>query len=207
MALGSRTPGFSPPHWVRFGRRPNFTPAVGGLPLPPLQIPICWLSNPVRLRMEQPVNYATVTQEGGTEARSRDTDSIDEYGQFPFTATLQTATNADPANLAHWTVTHKAEPRTRSPELVIDLLYRSDAEQQLIVEVQRGRRIQLTGVPPQFPEGAHSLIISGVTHQRGVSIRRVKWTTSAVVGTVPGVPGPWFRLGSSSLGGSDIVLF
>lgn len=207
MPRGSRAPGFSRPDWPRLGRRLNAVPAVGGLPLPPLRIPICWLSDPVTLRMDQPTNYATITQDGGTEARSSDTASIAEYGQFPLAVTLQTACNADPANLAHWTKTYKATPRTRSPELIIDLLYRTDAEKQLIVEVQRGRRIQLTGVPPEFPEGASSLIVSGITHELGIKDRRVKWTTSAVVGAVAGVPGPWFRLGSSSLGGTHVVPF
>lgn len=176
-------------------------------PLPPVQIPICWLSMPVRLRMEQPVDQTTIDRPGGVPTYAIDRASIAEYGVYPFDATLATATAADPANLASWVLTYRSQPQMSAPSLTIDLLYRTDSEKRLVLGVAIGRRIQLTGVPAEFPEGASSLIVTGIQHTVGVTVRRVTWTTDPVPGTDPGVPGPWFYLDSSALGGSDVVPF
>lgn len=176
-------------------------------PPAPVQIPICWLSMPVRLRMEPPVNRATVDRPEASTAYRTDRPSLDEYGSYPFEATLTTLTDADPANLAAWVLTYRSQPQMSAPSLTIDLLYRTDSERRLILGVTIGRRIQLTGVPAEFPEGASSLIITGIQHTIGVAARRVTWTTDPVPGAVPGVPGPWFYLDTSVLDGTDVVPF
>ncbi len=176
-------------------------------PLSPIQIPICWLSQPVKLRLEQPINAATVSVPGGPTGRYRDDASIAvTRARFPFTATLTTNTPSDATNLAHWVVTYGAEQRTRSPQLIIDLLYRTNAEKIRLLRITLGRRIEITGVPDNFPEGAAHLVVTGITHEIGLRTRRMLLTTSAVIGAEPGTAGPWFRLGASRPDGSDSLL-
>jgi hypothetical protein len=195
-------PGYAPPHLPRFGGRRYAYTAVGGLAPPPTEIPLLWLSQPLALRMEPPYNEANVNS-----VYAADQDSIDEYGANPFDATLAGAIGDDAGNLATWTVNRRADPRMRVTQLTVDLLYRTDTERQLLLSVRRNRRVRITGVPPEFPEGADSLIVTGITHEIGETVRRIHFTTQAVVGTTPGVPGPWFRLGTSALGGTDLVPF
>lgn len=197
-------PGFSPPVWPRLGASRGDTGVSTGLPPVPVEIPLCWLTSPVRLRLEKPLTTAAVSRVGhGTAYDSNGVARADQQ----FTATLDTACSADPSVLASWTVTYRAEARTRSPELILDLMHRTDAERVLILSIQRNQRIRITGVPPNFPEGADQLIVSGITDEIGVFARRVRFTTRPVVGTDPGIAGPWFRVGTSAVGGTHIIPF
>lgn len=180
--------------------------AVGGLAPVPYDIPVCWLSQPVVLRMEPPFTTAAITRDGATYRDKHDANRA-EYGDFPFTATLETAQDLDPARLAHWTITYQSTPRVRSPQFTINLLYRSDTEKLGLLRIPRWSRIRLTGVPPEFPEGASSLILAGARHQISGFGRLLHITTAPVVGAAAGVPGPWFRLGSSRWGGTDVIPF
>lgn len=206
MPRGPRSPGFAPPDWPRLGRRLDASPAVGGLAPPPTDIPLLWLSQPIAFRPDPPYNDAEVSGPTAT-ARARDRASVDEFGSNPFTASLSTVLPDDAANLASWTVDQRSTPRMRCPQLTINLLYRTDDEIRLLLGIRRNRRIRITGVPANWPEGADSLIVAGITHELGVAVRLMHITTRAIVGTTAGVPGPWFRLGSSALGGSDLVPF
>lgn len=199
-------PGFSPPKWPRLGRRRDTGLPAGALAPLPTEIPLCWLSSPVLLRLEQPYTTAAVSREGSTY-RDRSATNVAEYGDFSFVAELTTPNTADPANLAHWTVTYRSIPRMRAPQLVIDLMYRTDAEKLMLLRIPRWSRITLTGVPSEFPEGASSLVVAGTKHTVSVFSRRLFITTGPVVGTSAGVPGPWFRYGSSAWGGTDIIPF
>lgn len=200
-------PAFSPPRWPRLGRRPSNAGTSTGLPPTPVEIPLCWLSQPVRLRLERPITTAAVNRMGHGTTYDSDAAALATYGDQAFTATLDTVCSADPAVLASWTVTHRSTPRTRSPELIINLMHRSDDERVRILAIQRHQRIRLTGVPPEFPEGAAHLVVSGITDEVGVFARRVMFTTRPVIGTTPGVAGPWFRVGTSAVGGPHIVAF
>lgn len=200
-------PGFSPPAWPRLGATRGHTGLGTGLPPPLIEIPICWLSQPVRLRLEKPFTTAAVSRVGHGTAHDSNAAAVTARGDLAFTATLDCACSADPSVLASWTTTYRAGPLTRSPELIIDLLYRTDAERIQILSIERNQRIRILGVPPEFPVGADTPIVSGITDEIGVMRRRVKLTTRAVIGTAPGTAGPWFRVGNSVVGGSDIVPF
>lgn len=176
-------------------------------PPAPIEIPICWLSNPVPLRLNKPLNQATVSQSGGAGGYAVNRTSISAYTANPFDANLDTTVGDDAINLATFVTTYRAEPRTGIPTLVIDLLYRTESERRRILSVTQGRRIQLTGVPAEFPAGADSLVVTGVRHTIGEIVRQVSWTTEPVVGVTAGEPGPWFYLDSSRVSGTDIVPF
>lgn len=208
MPRGTLTPGFSPPTWQRFGSPRGDTRTVGGRALMPVDIPVCWFSQPLTLRLEKPFNHAEVTQLDGATARADNSTSQTTYGGvFPFAATLSTAVDADATNLAHWTVTYNPDPRMRSPRLVLNLLYRSDEEKLRILGVTRGERIRITDLPTQWPAGANTLIVAGATHAASEVGRVVEWATGPVIGTAAGIAGPWFRRGTSARGGVDIRPF
>jgi hypothetical protein len=197
------TPAARPPIGIR---RP-YGVAVGGLAPVPFDIPVCWLTPPVTLRMEQPYTTAAVSRDGGGTYRDVNTGNRDEYGDFQYTADLATFTDRDPANLAHWTVTYRSVPRTRCSQIVVNLMFRTDTERVALLRIPRWSRIQLTGVPPEFPEGANSLVVAGTKHQISLAGHLLYFTTGPVIGAVAGVPGPWFRYGSSSWGGTDVIPF
>lgn len=207
--LSARPPGYTVPPLSRLGRRPRDTAIITDYRPPPYLIPICWLTGDVTLRLDQPINTATVTQSGVGDAYAESAASVAEYGVWATSATLYDPIPEDAGNLASWTVNYFASPRMRAPSLTLDLLAggRTDAEIAMLLRIPRFSRIQLTGVPAEFPEGASTLIVRGVTHQRGIQVRRMTITTGPVVGAVLGTPGPWFRIDSSTIGGSDVVPF
>lgn len=176
-------------------------------PPPPLEIPICWFTAPVRLRLEPPVNVATATQPGGTSSRLVDKGSVAEFTVYPTSVALTSIIDADPANFTGWTIAYKAQPATRAPELHLDLMHRTDLERIRILGITRGRRIRITGVPDEFPVGAADLIVAGIGHEVGLARRRVRLTTQPVAGLVSGAPGPWFYLDSSATDSTDAVPF
>lgn len=68
----------------------------------------------------------------------------------------------------------------------------------------------LFGIPANegpWPDGTTSLLIEGIQHTGGVDDRVVVWNTSPVIGSTPGIPGPWFRTDSSRLDGADRLPF
>lgn len=192
-------------------RRYDAIPAVGGLPLPPAEIPYSWLARPLRSRPDKPITSAAVSQSGGTSAYKVDDDSLAEYGDNPFSATLYTATNADPANLADWTLNYYATqpgavPRTRFSSLPVCLSKRTVAEQQYLLDIGIGRRIKIINIPPTWPAGKADQVVEGIRDSIG-TLRMREFITAPVVGTTAGTAGPWFRAGSSSVGGTDVMPF
>jgi hypothetical protein len=175
-----------------------------GLPATPSQVPLCWFTRPLGMRLERPYNHAEVSQSGGAFARADNKTSIAfAKGVYPFSATLATAVDADPANLAHWIVTYYGDPRMRSPGLRLDLLYRTDDEKRFLLRLGIGTRIRITGVPTAWPAGADQLVIVGIGHELTLSRRILRWTTQPVIGTTPGAAGPWFRWGVSKRSSAD----
>lgn len=179
----------------------------GGPPASTL-IPYAWLAPPVRFRAEPLVNVATIDQTDGVTATSTNIASRFAYGVRAATGTLDSACDADPANLGSWLSTYRGDPRMRQPALMlVDLIQRTPDECVRILRVRQGDRIVITGAPTTWPQGAHSLVVEGVLHSSQRGGRRVGWVTSAVAGTVAGTPGPWFRWGSSRYGSTDVIPF
>jgi hypothetical protein len=196
------------PRWAAHKNRYGSQPApfhvssggAGGLPQDPAEIPVCWLTAPLTLRLDKPFNYAEVTQIDGATARYTAPGATVIY---PFSATLTTAVDADPTNLAHWTVTYNTTARMRSPSLTINLLHRTDDEKVFLLGIGRNRRIRLTGLPAEWPSGANTLVVRGIQHRATTYGRTVTWVTGPVIGTTAGAPGPWFRWGTSYWSGID----
>lgn len=205
-------PVFRPDKRPPVGTRRAAIPAVPGLAVAALEIPYSWLQPPLRTRTDKPITTASVTQSGGTAAYAQDDDSLDEYGDNPFTTTLFTDCDADPANLAAFMLDYYATqpgdvPRTRFVSLRICLSKRTPAEQFMLHQgLTLGRRILITGYPSTWPTGLPHQVVEGIHHTVG-QMREVELTTSPVIGSSHGVAGPWFRLGVSTWGGTDVVPF
>lgn len=180
----------------------------GGYPPPPVQIPYSWLRVPVRIKQDNPLNVAEVTQSGGATARTRDQTSVDANAgrEWKFDETIDSIVLSDPPNLAKWVVDYYSDPRPRHALLVLVLNVRTVPEIWRILGVTQGRRISITGAPATWPTGATELIVEGIVHSIPADLRTVGWLASPVVGAAVGSAGPWFRTDDSRLGsGTDLV--
>lgn len=210
MPIGSRSPGFSPPHWHRFGDRRDSTPPPpdASLALPPVEIPYSWIADPIIRKPTTAITKAQIGQLGGLTAySSAATGPVNQYGVNTAQVTLDTVCDADPLNLADFLTTYQSVPRPRQPALTFNLLNRTDSECLLILSVGLARRVRITGAPVGQPPGALNFVVEGIKHVLAVEERTVTWATSALIGVTTTDPGPWFRVGTSSLGGSDLVPF
>lgn len=180
---------------------------AGRGPQVPTEIPWRWIGGPLTRRQDPPQNAAAVTTADGGEAFATNQTSVDEYGQWPFQASLATATTYDPQNLADWVTAYHTDPRTRLPAIVLPFLKRTDEEVRLILGREVGHRITITGTPSMWPADATELVIEGIVHQSSADERSVTWCTTPVIGAAVGQTGPWFRVGVSRMGGSDVLPF
>src|SRR6185369_1320842 len=79
--------------------RPGLAPAA-------TVIPWTWLTMPLELRADQPINSAQITRTGGSTATSNNTTSQASYGVFAASASLDTASPDDAGNFASWLTTY-----------------------------------------------------------------------------------------------------
>lgn len=201
---------FDLPSWTGDGTSPAVAADwyfAGRGPVTAVEIPWSWLQGPIRLRQDSPLNAASVAQLNGVTAYADDDTSIDTYGQWGFAASLTTATEADAQALADWIVAYYQDPRIRCPQLIINLRRRTDTECWAVLDREVGDVIALTGVPSGWPEGANTLVIEGIGNVATADARLISWSCAPVIGSSPDVTGPWFRLGVSQLGGTDVLPF
>jgi hypothetical protein len=181
----------------------------GGYPPVPVQIPVGWLSPPMRIRQDSPLNVAEVSPTSGTVARSRNQQVIDSHGrrEWKFTAVLDTVVPADPQNLATWVTDTYDITRPRISQLTLVLTRRTEAELHRLMRVVQGVRISITDPPGTWPTGAGELIVEGIRHVITADLRVLVWNTSPVLGEVAGQVGPWFTADDSRTDGTDLVPF
>jgi hypothetical protein len=190
----------------------------GGAP-DPIVIPWTWLVMPLVLRADQPINYAKITGLGGNTYTAVNTASTSTRKNFYATTTLDTISPDDAANFAQFLVTYYGNPLLRAPTFTMSLVSRTDEERWRILGGEIGNRFTLgTGylgpgqtnpipVPANLPAGARSLLIEGVEHDSSIDDWLVHWTTGPLLGSTPGVQGPWFRVDSSYTDGTDVMAF
>lgn len=182
-------------------------------PPAPVEIPYAWLAGfqPLRVRPDKPLTTASVGVSGSITATAEDADSVAAFGDNAYTATLNTATEDDAQSLATWVVDYYATdpddvPRARFPALLVRLTGRTQPEMHRVLSVGIGTRIRITGAPATWPEGATEQVVEGIRHELSEA-RDVGWTTAPVVGSSPGVAGPWFRYDVSAWNGADVIPF
>ena len=174
---------------------------AGLSPPAPTSIPWSWLSGPIRFRQGKPFTYAAVTKTSGGTAES----SVAADEQTDFEANLDTANDVDAGNLAHFVTTYYDTARTRIASVVLILNSRTQTEIWTILGMAIGDRFTITDVPTDWPAGASSLVIEGIQHLSDGERRVVVWTTSPLIGETVGSVGPFFRVGVSALGGTDLL--
>lgn len=203
-----RRPGYGPPIRPRLAGRRPFAPPVGGRPLPPVDIPYTWINRPLTRRPTIAITKAQITQTGAATAySSAPAATVRQYGVNNQPISLDTACDADPQNLADFLTTYQSTPRPRQPTISFNLLKRTDEECLRLLGVDLARRVRITDAPATWPAGAVTFVVEGIRHVLGVEERLVEWMTSAPIGSVAGVPGPWFRIDTSSLDGTDLRPF
>lgn len=173
-------------------------------PPAPVKIPYSWLFRGLRERPDKPFTTAAVSHPDGDVATATDQASQREYGNNPFTATLATGVRADLTNLCTFMLAFYATqagqvPRARYLALTLNLFGRTQAEQWTIMGLAIGTRITITGAPTDWPQGATEQVIEGVRQVVAARQRLVILNTAPVVGTTPGVAGPWLRTDVSNL--------
>jgi len=180
-------------------------------------IPWTWLQVPLKLRADQPMNVVEITRVNQAAALATNEASRTTNGTFPAKGTLDTIIPDDAYNYAAWLVTYYANPLLRAPVFSMPLQFRTVDEVPRILGRTVGDRFTLgpstvrdgsgavvvLPVPAGLPAGAQSLVISGIAHTSSVTDRVVSWTTAPLLGSAPGVEGPWFRIDSSMLDGTD----
>lgn len=203
----SRTPGYAPPHWPRFGDRRDAIGAVGGLAPAFVTIPFDWISTPIIRKPTTAITKAQIGMtDGPTAYSSATTAQVRQYGVNTAQVTLTTDCDADPQNLATFLTTFEAVPRPRQPTLTFDCFdarWATEANILLILGVGLAQRVRITGAPPGTPPGAVNFTVEGIRHVIHVEQRTVTWATAAIIGTTTTDPGPWFRWDSSSWSGTD----
>lgn len=221
MAAG---PGYGPPKpgWPKpGGRRTLVAPGFAGLPPAVVSIPWIWLTVPLAIRPDVPINSAQITQVGQSASTAVAASSIAAYTTFTAATDLQTILDPDASNYALWLVTYYANPLLRCPMVTMDLVPRTPAERATILGAEIGQRFTLTAgtvidangnpyvipIPARLPTAVQSMVIEGITHTSSVTVRTVTWACAPLIGATPGVEGPWFRLDSSTLGDTDAMPF
>lgn len=175
----------------------------------------------LQLRVDQPINSASVTRNGGQTYTDDATASQQTFGVYSASATVSSIVPDDPASFANFLTIYFANPLTYVPVFTLSLVPRTDAERVIILGLEIGTRItlgqgtvvdgtgntQILTVPGTLPAGAVSSVIEGIRHSSSATDRIVQWTMSPLLGATPGTEGPWFRLDVSALDGNDVLPF
>lgn len=167
------------------------------------QIPYKWIATPVSRQPTLPINAPVVTQSNGAVGFSLNSTSITRYGYGSPQITLETDCTADPGNLAAFLTTYRGTPLPRQPVIRLNLYARSETECGIILGVGFAQWVQITGAPSTWAPGAANFTVIGIHHIMGVEQRIVEWSTSALLGSSPTAPGPWFKWDTSSWDGTD----
>lgn len=173
-----------------------------------LSIPWGWLSaKSMTYRPEPPLSDVTVSRTGGGSVTRRNTTASDRYTVRSQSIALDTAVEADPANLAAWLLKAYDRMRTRVPALRINMLNRTVAQRQQLLRLRIGDRIQLTGMPAGSPSDVPDLIIQGIKHTVGQNQRVIEFNTSPLLGPSAGQPPACAMVGTAVVGSSTRIAY
>jgi len=184
-------------------------------------IPWTWLTMPLELRADQPINSAEITRTDQFPSIVNNATSQATFGVFAAATTVDTFSADDAVNLATFLTTYYANPLMRCPTVTLSLVHRTDEERWRILGREIGDRFTLgpatvqdfpghtvvLPVPAGLPLAARSLVIEGIEDTSSVLGRTVAWTTAPLLGASPGAEGPWFRIDQSVIGGTDAIPF
>lgn len=156
---------------------------------------------------ETVINDMTAKRSGGTAARSVDLASVTAYGTEEGSVDLAVASDGDVRPAARWRTRNYATPRDTCPAVTFELLTNTDDLRHRVLGRTLGDRIATSGMPATFPPGAAALHIEGRRHEISTAGHVVTFTTSPVLGAVPGVPDTWWEVGTSNVGTTNLVAY
>ncbi|MEU2889391.1 hypothetical protein [Streptomyces albidoflavus] len=141
-------------------------------------------------------NRVTVSREGGSSVTVEDEESIAESGIYDGSAQLNVAYDTQLEALAGWRLHLGTVRGMRYPQVGADLAIAP----RLIdgwLSVDSGTRIDVTGLPPQHPQGTVPLMVEGTTE----TITPTRWTVRATCSPAS----PWTAgvVGDDQLGRVD----
>lgn len=172
---------------------------------PKVTIEKAWIDDGLRPRVDGPrYNSADVSIVGGPTAHAEDAGSIDAQGVLAapeaiIEAELDSAADARAAFLVY----QYAVRRVRVPALPITLMHQAAAVKHAVLSLDVADRIDLDGMPNDYPVGADRLHIEGYTERIGESLRDIVFVTSPVLGRPAGNPERWFTLDDATFGKLD----
>jgi hypothetical protein len=173
----------------------------------PVAVPYAWIGSPLNVSRDGRVNRAVVVQPNGTSAVSEDRTSMARYGQQLFAAQPADAVATNARALANTTRTLHTDPRSRLNQMVFSLDGLDEPDQLTLLTLAIGDRITITDPPSDWPPEVAVASIEGRTIEQSNGKRTLTLTAAPVLGVTPGTPGPWFVIGSSLIGGGDLVAY
>ncbi len=177
------------------GRQRRYNPLLAGT------VDLTWLEQPLQFRTDPPLNVMDVTSPSGFTGHAVNTDSTGEWTENAGTVDLDTVCDADPSNLAAFTVREFARPRYRAPVLAFELRSTTDVtRRRAIIGAQLSQRWALSGLPDNAPDGTNTFHIEGIRRVVSLAGHRVEWNTGPVFGDVPGVVQPYPLVGTEGAG-------
>lgn len=126
---------------------------------------------------QQVVNDVTIARPGGVAQRVVDATSQTRDGVRTKSDTLILASDTDALNAAGWTVANNKTPRTRTPDLTVDLLTEpSVAVAQAVLALKPLQRISLANPPTTAP--TNDVLVQGFSYTVGVDVLEAQFFTS-----------------------------
>lgn len=128
-------------------------------------------------------NAATSVSGGTGESVSftvRDDASIDEYGVASSSVEVNAVHDFEAFTAASWIVANHAEPGVRVPELALDLLPFDAGDQDDLLAVFIGSRVEVTNLPAQAPTTSMEFFVEGGTETFGATSAELRWTVSPI---------------------------
>jgi hypothetical protein len=114
------------------------------------------------------VNDMEVTRPGGATQRARNLISIDDYGLYRDSLEIPAASDTDAQAVANWRTGNYGDPRTRVPNLTVNLaklhtIPGGPALVQQILALEISSLIRLTNLPTQAPGTSVDVFVEGWT--------------------------------------------
>lgn len=151
------------------------------------------------------VNVARYTRRGGAQQIAVDQTSTETFGEAELQLTdFLHQSDAETAALAQWTVSTRGLPVPRVRSALIRVHKAPSADQLALLALDIGHRVTCI----RTPQGVGTpftidCIVAGIRHE----ITAVEWLTELYLAPAPDVTVELFTLGTSELGGTDILAY
>ncbi len=112
------------------------------------------------------VNDMTVSRPDGSSARFVDQSSIDEYGLYREAAEIPAGSADELSSAASWRINTYGIPRTRIPQVVVDVVsldQQNPSLAQSVLAADLSTKFRLAGLPSAAPTTTQDLFVEGYT--------------------------------------------